>query len=240
MARLVLAEAKTKESIAETQQIPQKMKDTQLLTPAPQVAPEPKPVKAVEKKPSVPKAAPSEPEPTETEAVEPTISVAVENFKVTRESGNRNLNAQFKIKNTSKGTEPVKVAGRIVVVLKGADLSIDQWLVMPAVGLAGDRPSGKRGKSFSIQRFYTINFTSKAPEYSDRFETAAVYVFTKTGELLLEQNFSVKLPPAQTGSAVAPSVQTSAGETTSRGQPGGQAPESGDSTDSLDSLPSVF
>jgi hypothetical protein len=204
------------------------------------VASEPKPVKAVEKKPSVPKADPPEPAPAETEPVEPTISVAVENFKVTREAGNKNLNAQFKIKNTSKGTEPVKVAGRIVVVLKGEDLSMDQWLVMPAVGLAGDRPSGKRGKSFSIQRFYTMNFTSKAPDYSDRFETAAVYVFNKAGELLLEQDFSVKLPPAQVGSAVTPSVQTSAGETTSSGEPGGQASESGNSSDSLNSLPSVF
>jgi hypothetical protein len=240
MARLVLAEAKTKESIAETPQIPQKMEDTLPLTPAPQVASEPKPVKAAEKKPSVPKADPPEPAPAETEPVEPTISVAVENFKVTREAGNKNLNAQFKIKNTSQGTKPVKVAGRIVVVLKGEDLSIGQWLVMPAVGLAGDRPSGKRGKSFSIQRFYTMNFTSKAPDYSDRFETAAVYVFNKTGELLLEQDFSVKLPPAQVGSAVTPSVQTSAGETTSSGEPGGQASESGDSSDSLNSLPSVF
>ena len=240
MARLVLAEAKTKESISETQQIPQKMKDTQLLTPAPQVASEPKPVKAVEKKPTVPKAAPPEPEPAETEEAEPTISVAVENFKISRESGNNNLNAQFKIKNTSKGTQPPKVSGRIVVVLKGEDLSTDQWLVMPAVGLAGDRPSGKRGRSFSIQRFYTMNLTSNAPNYSDQFETAAVYVFTKTGELLLEQNFSVNLPPAQAGSTVTPSAQTSTGKTTSSAEPAAQTSESGDTTNSLNNLPSVF
>ncbi len=240
MARLVRAEAKTKENIAEAPQIPQKMKDPLPVTPAPQVASKPKPVKAVEKKPSVPKADPPDPAPTETEEAEPIISVAVENFKVSRESGNKNLNAQFKIKNTSKGTQPLKVSGRTVVVLKGEELSIDQWLVMPSVGLAGDRPSGKRGKSFSIQRFYTMNFTSKAPNYSDQFETATVYVFTKTGELLLEQNFSVKLPPAQVGSAVTPSAQASSAETTSSGEPGGQASESGDSTDSLNSMPSVF
>jgi hypothetical protein len=240
MARLVRAEAKTKENIVESPQIPQKMKDAQPVTRLPQVASKPKPVKAVEKKPAVPKSAPTKPAPTETEEAEPIISVAVENFKVSRESGNKNLNAQFKIKNTSKGTQPLKVSGRTVIVLKGEDLSIDQWLVMPAVGLAGDRPSGKRGKSFSILRFYTMNFTSKAPNYSDQFETATVYVFTKTGELLLEQNFSVKLPPAQAGSAVTPSAQTSSAETTSSGEPGGQTSESGDSTDSLDSMPSIF
>ena len=240
MARLVLAEAKTKENIAAAPQIPKKMKDPIPVTPAPQVASKPKPVKTPEKKPFAPTVAPTEPAPTETEEVEPTVSVAVENFKVSRESGNKNLKAQFKIKNTSKGTQPPKVSGRIVVVLKGEDLSTDQWLVMPAVGLAGDRPSGKRGKSFSIQRFYTMNFTSKAPNHSDQFETAAVYVFTKTGELLLEQSFSVKLPPAQVGSAATPPAQTSSAETTSGGEPGGQAPESGDSTDSLNSMPSVF
>ena len=240
MARLVRAEAKIKENIAGDPRILQKMRDRQSVTPAPRVASKPKPVKAVEKKPSVPKATPPEPAPTETEEAEPTLSVAVENFKVSRESGNNNLNARFKIKNTTKGTQPPKVSGRIVVVLKGKDLSIDQWLVMPAVGLTGDRPSGKRGRSFSIQRFYTMNFTSKAPNYSGQFENAAVYVFTKTGELLLEQNFSVKLPPAQVGSAVKPSAQTSSGETTSSREPGGQAPESSDTTNSLDSMPPVF
>ena len=240
MARLVRAEAKTKESLAEAPQIPQKMKDPLPVTSAPKVASKPKPVKTAKKNPPVPKAAPPEPVPTETEEAEPTISVAVENFKVSRESGNKNLNAQFKIKNTSKGTPPLKAAGRIVVVLKGEDLSIDQWLVMPSVGLAGDRPSGKRGRSFSIQRFYTLNFASKAPDYSDQFETATVYVFTKTGELLLEQDFSVKLPPVQVGAAVTPSAQTSSGETTSSGEPGGQTPESGDTTNSLNNMPSVF
>jgi hypothetical protein len=240
MARLVLAEAKTKENIAAAPQITQKMKEPQPVTPAPQVVSEPEPVKAVEKKPYVPKAAPVEPVPTETEEAEQTISVAVENFKVSRESGNKTLNAQFKIKNTSKGTPPLKVSGRIVVVLKGEDLSMDQWLVMPAVGLAGDRPSGKRGKSFSIQRFRTMNFTSKAPNYTDQFEIAAIYVFTKTGELLLEENFSVKLPPAQVGSAVTPSAQTSSAETVSSGEPESQPSQSGDTTNSLKSMPSVF
>jgi hypothetical protein len=240
MARLVRAEAKTKEDIAEDPQILRKMKAAQPTPPAPQAASKPKPVEATKKEPSVPKVAPPEPAPSETEEAEPTISVAVEDFKVSRESGNKNLNAQFKIKNTSKGPEPLKVSGRSVVVLKGADLSIDKWLVMPSVDLAGDRPSGKRGKSFSIQRFWTMNFTSKAPNHSDQFETAAVYVFTKTGELLLEQNFSIKLPPAPAGSAVTPSSQTSSGETTSSGEQGSQTPESGDSTNSLNSMPFGF
>ena len=187
MARLVRAEAKTKENVAEERQIPQEKKVAQPTATPPQVASKPKPVKTVEKKSAVPQAAPPKPAPAETDEAEPVISVAVENFKVSRESGNKNLNAQFKIKNTS--TAPQRAAGRIVVVLKGDDLQVDQWLVMPAVALAGDKPSGKRGKSFSIQRFLTMNLTSKAPHYADQFQSAAVYVFTSTGELLLERDF---------------------------------------------------
>jgi hypothetical protein len=240
MARLVRAEAKTKENVAGERQIPQKTKVAQATAPSPQVASKSKPVKTVEKKSAVPQAAPPEPAPAETDEAEPVISVALENFKVSRESGNKNLNAQFKIKNTSTGTAPQRVAGRIVVVLKGDDLQVDQWLVLPAVGLAGDKPSGKRGKSFSIQRFLTMNLTSKAPNYLDQFQTAVVYVFAKTGELLLEQDFSVNLPPVPVPSAGTPSTPTASEETPSSQEPRGEAPSSFESTDSLNSMPPVY
>jgi hypothetical protein len=233
MARLVRAEAKTKENVAGESQIPRKAEIAQPKAPAPQVASKPKPIKAVQKKSSVPQAA-----PTETQEAEPVISVAVENFKVSRESDNRNLSAQFKVKNTS--TAPQKVTGRVVVVLKGDDLQVDQWLAMPAVGLAGGKPSGKKGKSFSIQRFYTMNLTSKAPDHSDQFQTAAIYVFTKTGELLLEQDFSVNLPPVPVGSARKPFTQTASEETPSTGQPSSETSENGEATNSLNNMPSVF
>ena len=238
MARLVRAEAKTKENVAEERQIPQEKKVAQPTATPPQVASKPKPVKTVEKKSAVPQAAPPKPAPAETDEAEPVISVAVENFKVSRESGNKNLNAQFKIKNTS--TAPQRAAGRIVVVLKGDNLQVDQWLVMPAVALAGDKPSGKRGKSFSIQRFLTMNLTSKAPHYADQFQSAAVYVFTNTGELLLERDFSVNLPPVPVPSAGTPSTPTASKETPSSREPSGEVPESGDTTNSLNSIPPVF
>jgi hypothetical protein len=238
MARLVRAEARTKENVAEERLIPQKTEVAQPTAPSPQVASEPKAVKTVEKKSAVPQTAPPEPAPVETDEAKSVISVALENFKVSRESGNKNLNAEFKIKNTS--TAPQRVDGRIVVVLKGDDLQLDQWLVMPAVGLDGDKPSGKRGKSFSIQRFRTMNLTSIAPNYSDQFESAAVYVFTNTGELLLEQEFSVNLPPVPVPSAGKPSTPIVSEEKSSHRVPSGEVPESGDATNSSNSLPSVF
>lgn len=238
MARLVRAEAKTKEHIGAERQIPKKTEVEKTPAPAPPVAPKPKPVKAVEEKPAAPQAAPPKPAPAATDEAEPVVSVAVENFKVSRESGTKNLNTQFKIKNTSSA--PQLVAGRVVVVLKGDDLQVDQWLVMPAVGLAIDRPSGKRGKSFSIRRFRTMNLTSRAPNYSDQFQTAAVYVFTKTGELLLEQEFSVELPPVPVAPAVKSSTPTASEETPSSQKPSGETPESEDASNSLNEMPSIW
>jgi hypothetical protein len=162
----------------------------------------------------------------------------VENFKASHESANKNIVVQFKVKNTSRAQQ--KAAGRIVVVLKGDDLQTDQWLVMPAVGLAGGKPSGKRGRSFSIQRFLTMNLTSKAPHYSDQLQTAVVYVFAKTGELLREQDFPVNLPPVPVRSAGTPSTSTASEKTPSSQKPRSEAPSSLESTDPLDSMPSVF
>jgi hypothetical protein len=244
MARLVRAEVRAKENDSGNRQIPRKTKGVQPAAPASQATPKSEPAKGVEEKPSVPQTAQRapapEPTPPEKEEVEPNISVAVENFKVWRGSENKSLKAQFKIKNTSKGTKPLRVTGRTVVVLKGSDLRKAQWLVMPVVALSGERPSGKRGKSFSILRFRTMNFTSEAPSFSDQFETAAVYVFTKAGELLLEQDFPIKLPPAPVRSAVTPSSQKADGDATPSQKPGADAAESGDATNSLDRMPAVF
>jgi len=243
MARLVLAEEKTKENVSGERQIQEKMMVAEPAAPLPQVTPKPEPVKTDQKKPPVPRETQPEPEPAETDEAEPVISVAVANFKISRESQNQNLNAEFKIRNTSP--EPQRVEGYAVVVLKGDDLQKDQWLVIPAVGLAGERPSGKRGNSFSIERFRTMSFTSKAPDYSDQFETASVYVFAKTGELLLEQDFSVNLPPlpvisSDTPSAPPVSDETPAGQSPGNEAPAGEMPSIDFSIDSLKSAPPVF
>jgi hypothetical protein len=171
--------------------------------------------------------------------------VAVENFMVSHASDSAGLNAQFKIKNTSP--ESKKVAGHAVVVLKSNDLPKHKWLVMPAVGLVGDKPSGKNGKRFSIQRFRTMNLTSRTPKHSDEFRTAAVYVYLKTGELLLEEDFSVKLPPmpvpeAQTpsdssASAETPSVKRPATQTPSPETPSDEAPPSDDPAEAFNTAP---
>ena len=258
MARLVLAESKAKENA------PKRPQNQTEVSTADQIPPESQTMSKIEtpavnkKMPSVAEATPPKPVALESRDTEPVFSVAVENFKVSRVSGSANVNAEFKIKNTSP--ESQKVSGHAVIVLKGSDLPKHKWLVMPAVGLVGEKPSGKNGKRFSIQRFRTMNLTSRTPKHSDEFATAAVYVYLKSGKLILAEDFPVDLPPmpvreAQTPSADSdsaetpsdkqpatqtPSTETSSTETPSTGTAPDQAPSGDDSAESFKNAPSVY
>lgn len=206
MARLVIAESRAKENDAENRLSQKSVTAAKPANAQPQAVAKSRLVPQRQKKPPVTRARRSQPVENQTLDVEAIMGVAVENFRVSRESENANLMAQFKIKNTSQGYQ--RAAGNAVVILKGADLEKKQWLVMPVVELAGNKPAGKRGKSFSIKRFLTMKFTSRAPNYADQFQTAAVYVFSKTGKLLLEQDFAIKLPPLPVVSSEPPAEDT--------------------------------
>ena len=253
MARLVLAESKAKEAIGQKREPKENPGDAKPVKPEPQKLAKANSAPKRREKPPAP--SPSQPPATESQSreAEAIMRVAIENFKVSRESGNTNVNAQFKIKNISRGYQ--RVAGNAVVLLKGTDLNKNQWLVMPAVEFSGNKPSGKRGKRFSIQRFRTMNFSAKAPNHADQFQTAVVYVFTEKGELLLKQDFTISLPPLPAVSAEAPAGDTQNRETQSAEAPPRQqtppqeppqktpaAPEtSGDDVfDSLENAPPVF
>jgi hypothetical protein len=213
MARLVLAESKVKENAPKSQQPQAELNTDDQIAPQSQTDSKIETMAVSKKMPSVPETTPPQSAPLEPLDSEPVFSVAVENFKVSRVWGSTNVNAEFKIKNTSP--ESQKVSGHAVVILKGDDLPKHKWLVIPAVDLVGDRPSGKRGKRFSIQRFRTMRFTARTPDDSGEFQTAAVYVFLTTGELVLQQEFPVILPPPPAAQSATPSAQTDSTETSS-------------------------
>jgi hypothetical protein len=239
MARLVLAESKTKESPAKDLPNPKENKDAEPAAEPPQPLSKPETAKTGPKQAQISQTVQTGPRSREPLEADQQMSVAVESFKVSRESDTGNLKAEFKIKNTSAGS--LRVAGHTVIVLKGNELQKENWLVMPAVDLAGEKPSGRRGKRFSIQRFRTMSFTFKAPQNSDQFQTAAVYVFTDTGQLLLEQDFSVKLPPVLVRSAEPPDAQTPDSKTPpSSAPPDSETPASGEAVDSSIEVPPVF
>jgi hypothetical protein len=213
MARLVLAEAKAKENTPKYKQSRTEISTDDQITPESQAVSKIEALEVDKKMPSVAEATPPKPAALESRDTEPVFSVALENFKVSRVSGSANVNAEFRIKNTSPQSQ--KVNGHAVVVLKGSDLPKHKWLVMPAVSMVGDRPSGKRGKRFAIQRFRTMSFTARAPDNPGTFQTAAVYIFLRTGELLLQQDFSIKLPPSPVSRSETPSLKMLLTETLS-------------------------
>jgi hypothetical protein len=248
MARLVLSETKIKESVSMGQQGRVQENTTKQIEEKVPPAPKLETSKVNKKKPATPQLTQTVASGSETRDNAPVFSVAVENFIVSHASNSADLNAQFKIKNTSP--ESRKVAGHAVVVLKSKDLPKHKWLVMPAVGLVGDEPSGKRGKRFSIQRFRTMNLTSKTPKHSDEFQTAAVYVYLKSGKLLLVENFPVELPPLPVSEAQTPSVSASSTETHSVDRLATQAPSTetpstetspiDDAADSFENTPAIY
>jgi hypothetical protein len=225
MARLVLSETKIKENISKGDQNQAQENTTQPIKQKFQAAPKAETPKVNEKKLSVPQTTQSVPKDLEAPDSKPVFSVAVENFIVSHEPDSANLSAQFKIKNTSP--ESQKVAGHAVVVLKNNELPRHKWLVMPAVGLVGDKPSGKNGKRFSIQRFRTMNLISRTPKHAVEFRTAAIYLpplpvskaQTPSADSASAETPSVKTPAAPTPSADTTSADTPSAETPSAETP---------------------
>ncbi len=136
-------------------------------------------------------------------ATRPKLGVAIENFKIFPVAGSRNLRVQFKLKNTSANSR--RVSGHAIVVLKGAQLEPGRWLSIPRQPLVDGKPTGShRGYAFGINYFRTMKFTARIPRSAEKYDTASVYVYTRAGRLLLEQDFAVKLPAAAPGKAAGP------------------------------------
>jgi hypothetical protein len=128
----------------------------------------------------------------DSESTEAGLSVAIEDFKLSVKSGNNSLRVRFKLKNTSSDSQ--HVSGHAIVVLKGEKIQENQWVSLPGISLIGGKPTGRQqGNAFGIKNFKIMRFTASKSRSPELFQTASVYVFAKTGELLLEQDFPVKL-----------------------------------------------
>ena len=119
------------------------------------------------------------------------LKVAIENFKYSVTPGNNSVRIQFKLKNTSPDSQPV--SGHAIVVLKGEEIEENQWVSLPGTSLIEGKPTGKQqGNAFGIRNYKIMKFKLSNSHSPERFQTASVFVFAKTGELLLEQDFPVR------------------------------------------------
>jgi len=190
MTRLVLAESRVPESLggksektSENKVSDQKKNDSTKESTTKQLA-------AKQVASPAPKQTKPEPNSTPTDS---RLSVAIDNFQISNRSEDNRLIVEFKIKNTSPNSR--RVSGHAIVVLKGDHTN---WLPIPWMPLVDGRPTGlQRGHSFGINYFKTLRLTTRSPEFPEKYQTAAVYVFTRNGELLLGKGFPVKLPPSK-------------------------------------------
>ena len=123
------------------------------------------------------------------EKPEPPLNVDVRNFIVYFEPDINTLRVEYKLLNTGRKGNPV--SGRTMVIMKEDENQPDDWLVMPPVPLVDNRPKGNRGKYFSINRFRTVRFKANDQIGPDQYKSAAVFVFSSNGTLLLEKVFPV-------------------------------------------------
>jgi len=118
--------------------------------------------------------------------------VEVENLVVTHESDTKTLRVRYDLRNVDPELNPV--SGRTVVILKTAEQNQANWLTLPFVPLVSGKPaSTTTGRTFLISRFKTVRFSIAGQTSPALYKTATVFIFSKTGETLLEKDFKVNV-----------------------------------------------
>lgn len=119
-------------------------------------------------------------------------SIEAENLIVTHESDTKTLRVRFDLRSTDPDLNPV--SGRTVVILKTGDESQNNWLTLPFVPLVSGKPaSTTTGRTFLISRFKTVTFSIAGQTNPNRYKSATIYIFSKTGDTLLEKDFKVEV-----------------------------------------------
>ena len=122
-------------------------------------------------------------------------NLAVESFAIDLDAARQTLQLRYKLVVTRPGRRPL--AGHVVVVLKGEQLGLQQWLAMPRVDLPQGRPSGQqKGYTFSISHSKAFAHSMPAPPSAHAFTQAVLYAFSHEGRLWLAKDYSVDLKPS--------------------------------------------
>jgi len=126
----------------------------------------------------------------------PGMKADAEKLTTVFEPGTNLLRVEYVIRNTGEKTQPIN--GKTVVILKNGDKDPKGWLVLPSVPLESGQPKGSEGYYFSIYNYRTIRFKINDQADLERFTEAIVYVFSETGDLVLEEQFTVSIKGAKT------------------------------------------
>ena len=120
----------------------------------------------------------------------PAARVSVRNLEIWLEPDNNEFKFKFKVKNTDR--QSGKVAGYAFLVLKPKEDSGKPPRVFPITPLKNGKPNNfKDGHHFSIARYTFVRGTLAEVSTIAPFETAKIYVYSDTGDFLLEEVFNV-------------------------------------------------
>ena len=170
---------------------------TQTAKEKPPETPKPAAGQTARKKESeTPSPAAEVPQPTqaEKEKVAPPASsanVVVTNLEIRRKADGNSFEFKFSLKKVQG--ESGKIAGYTFVVLKPEEGSREATIrAFPWSPLKDGMPAiFKRGQYFSISRFKYVSGTFADVSTMEHFKTATVYVYSNTGDLLVEEVFEV-------------------------------------------------
>ncbi len=117
--------------------------------------------------------------------------ISITNIIFFHEAGANRLKIQVDLKNNHDSKQ---VSGYSFVILKENDIDEAGWLPVPFVSLVSKRPAEiNKGRYFSTAKFTTVNLTTNIRAVPPRFKLATVYLYSVSGELLLEKDFPVSL-----------------------------------------------
>jgi len=197
MARVVLAESRMKDTTANIAESAQPAASSSAAAESPNLRTDKRQAPRVaQPSTEISQSISSAADETEAQAVEESEAtsgaVAVENFRVTYEPAQKRYQAVFKLKNTTEDTR--RISGRAAVVLKGDDPNPETWLTLPTVEIVDGRPAGRiRGQSFAISYYKMMEFEKVSSAAPEVFQQATVFVFSASGDLLLEEDFTISL-----------------------------------------------
>ena len=118
------------------------------------------------------------------------VSVSADDLIVFHQPDLNTLRVQYMLRN--KGSKAHAITGRTVVILKNKENNDQKkWLILPYVPLVSGKPSGKKGRNFSIFNLKTMKFRANDQTGPGQFNIATVYVYSSTGTLLLEKDFPI-------------------------------------------------
>jgi hypothetical protein len=140
-----------------------------------------------------PAATPSPPTRAEKDKIGPPVSpsrILVKDLEIWQEPDGNAFKFQFALKNIDR--ESGRVAGHTFVVLNPDEGSREPVRAFPWSPMKDGKPAiFKRGQFFSIARFKLVRGTLTDVSTINRFKTATVYVYSDTGDLLVEKVFEV-------------------------------------------------